>query len=84
MPFMSLVAGLVGYLAAKPFKQNYFVAGAVIAIIIPLSVSWMLTQLFGDPMLVTLPYLLIAEQIICLIGASMFKLIETRFKWWQA
>jgi uncharacterized membrane protein len=84
MPVMSLVAGLVGYLAAKPFKQNYFVAGAVIAIIIPLSVSWMLTQLFGDPMLATLPYLLIAEQIICLIGASMFKLIETRFKWWQA
>lgn len=84
MPFMSLVAGLAGYLMAKPFKQNYFVAGAVIATIIPISVSWMLSQLFGDPMLTTLPYLLIAEQIICLIGAGIFKLIETRFKWWQA
>jgi uncharacterized membrane protein len=84
MPFMSLLAGLLGYLAAKPFKQNYFVAGAVIATIIPISVSWMLSQLFGDPMLATLPLLLLAEQVICIIGATMFKLIETRFKWWQA
>jgi len=83
MPLMSLVAGLAGYLVAKPFKQNSFVAGAVIAMIIPISISWMLSQLFGDSMLATLPYLLIAEQIICLIGACMFKLIETRFKWWQ-
>jgi uncharacterized membrane protein len=84
MPLMSLVAGLAGYLAAKPFKQNYFVAGAVIATIIPVSISWMLSQLFGDAMLSTLPYLLVAEQIICLTGAGMFKLIESRFRWWQA
>jgi uncharacterized membrane protein len=83
MPLISLLAGLAGYLVAKPFKQNYFVAGAVIATIIPISLSWMLSQLFGTPMMATLPYLLIAEQTICLIGASMFKLIETRFKWWQ-
>ena len=81
MPLMSLLAGLAGYLAAKPFKHNYFVTGAIIATIIPISISWMLSQLFGDPMLATLPYLLIAEQIICLIGAGMFKLIENRFKW---
>ena len=84
MPLMSLLAGLAGYLAAKPFKQNYFVTGAVIATIIPVSISWMLSQLFGDAMLSTLPYLLVAEQIICLTGAGMFKLIESRFRWWQA
>jgi len=83
MPLMSLLAGLVGYLAAKPFKQNYFISGAVTATIIPISISWMLSQLFGEPMLATLPYLLLSEQTVCLIGASMFNLIETRFKWWQ-
>jgi uncharacterized membrane protein len=83
MPLMSLLAGLVGYLAAKPFKQNYFISGAVTATIIPISISWMLNQLFGEPMLATLPYLLLSEQTVCLIGASMFNLIETRFKWWQ-
>jgi uncharacterized membrane protein len=84
MPLMSLLAGLLGYLAAKPFKHNYFIAGAVIATIIPLSVSWMLSQVLNLPILATLPYLLLSEQIICLIGAVMFKLIETRSKWWQA
>jgi len=84
MPLMSLLAGLLGYLAAKPFKHNYFVAGAVIATIIPISVSWMLNQVLNLPVLATLPYLFLSEQIICLIGAGMFKLIETRFKWWQA
>jgi len=84
MPVMSLLAGLLGYLAAKPFKNNYFVTGAVIATIIPLSVSWMLNQVLGLPIIATLPYLFISEQIICLIGAVIFRLIETRFKWWQA
>ena len=84
MPIMSFIAGLVGYLAAKPFKNNYFVAGAVIATIISVSVSWMLSQplVLNLPILVTLPYLFVAEQIVCLIGATVFKLIETRFKWW--
>ena len=81
MPVMSFVAGIAGYLIAKRFNHNYFVAGAVIATIIPVSLSFMFSQ-FGSPMLVTLPYLLIAEQIVCLIGASVFRLIETRYKWW--
>lgn len=83
MPIMSLVAGLLGYLAAKPFKGNYFISGAVIATIIPLSVSWMLNQVLGVPIIATLPFLFISEQIICLLGAVVFKLIEKRFKWWQ-
>jgi uncharacterized membrane protein len=83
MPFMSFLAGVLGYLVAKPFKQNYYVAGAVIATVIPLSVSWMLNQLFKLPIFATLPYLFASEQAVCLIGASLFKLIETRFKWWQ-
>lgn len=82
MPFMSFLAGTFGYLLAKRFNHNYFIAGIVIATVISLSVSWMLNQLFGLPMLTTLPYLFISEQIVCFIGASLFKLIETRFKWW--
>ncbi len=83
MPAMSLVAGLIGYLAAKPLKNNYFVTGIVIATIIPLSVSWMLNQILELPLLATLPYLFISEQIICLLGAAVFTLIEKRFKWWE-
>ena len=82
MPFMSFIAGLLGYLVARKFKNDYFIAGGVIATIISISVSWMLNQLFNLHILATLPYLFISEQIICLIGASVFKLIETRFKWW--
>ena len=82
MPFMSFLAGILGYLVAKPFKNDYFVAGAVIATVIPLSVSWMLSQMFNLPMFATLPYLFASEQIVCFLGASLFKLIETRFKWW--
>jgi len=82
MPVMSFLAGILGYLVAKPFKNDYFIAGAIIATVIPLSVSWMLSQLFNLPMFATLPHLFVSEQIVCLIGASLFKLIETRFKWW--
>jgi len=82
MPIMSFLAGLLGYLVAKPFENNYFVGGAVIATIIPLSVSWMLSQLFNLSVFATLPYLFLSEQVICFIGAVIFKLIETRFKWW--
>jgi len=82
MPIMSLLAGLLGYLVARPLKNNYFVAGAVIAAIISSSVSWMLNQLFNLPLFATLPYLFISEQTVCLIGAIVFGLIETRFKWW--
>jgi uncharacterized membrane protein len=85
MPAMSLIAGLASYVVTKPFKNNYFIAGAVTATIISVSVSWMLSQplVLNVPMVITLPYLFIAEQIVCLIGATAFRLIETRFKWWQ-
>ena len=83
MPFMSLIAGLLGYVIADEFDGNYFVAGTVIAVITPLSVSWMLNQLFNLPIIATLPYLLIGEQLVCFIGACIFRLIDTRFRWWQ-
>ena len=82
MPIMSFLAGSLGYLIAKPLRNNYFVSGAVIAAIISISVSWMLNQLFNLPLFATLPYLFISEQAVCLIGAIVFKLIEARFKWW--
>jgi uncharacterized membrane protein len=83
MPVMSLIAGLLGHILAKKFGNNYFICGAVIATIIPLSVSWMLFQLFSEPIIATLPYLFISEQVVCLIGSVVFQAIETRFKWWQ-
>lgn len=82
MPVMSLLAGLLGYAIARKFRNNYFVAGAVIAVVIATSVSWMVSQLYGDAMLATFPLLLVSEQIVCFIGASVFKLLETRYKWW--
>ena len=83
MPIMSFVAGMLGYALARRFNSNYFITGAVIATIIPFSVSWMLNQLFNLPMLETLSYLFVSEQIICFIGALIFKLIDMRFKWWE-
>ena len=83
MPLMSLIAGLLGYEAAKRFNGNYYVCGVVIAIIIPLSVAWMLNQLFKLPLIVTLPGLLISEQMINILGSTIFKLIEHRYKWWE-
>ncbi len=82
MPIMTFLAGTLGFLVARPFKQNYFIAGAVIASVVSLSVSWMLSQMFSTPMLLTLPYLFVSEQTVCFGGAIMFRLIETRFKWW--
>jgi uncharacterized membrane protein len=82
MPVVSFLAGIFGYLVAKPFRSDYLIAGFVIATIVSLSVSWMLGQLFNLPMLVTLPYLFLSEQTVCFMGALLFKLIETRFKWW--
>lgn len=85
MPIMSLLAGLAGYAIAKPFKGNYFVSGAVTAAIISVCVSWMLSQplVLNLPIILTLPYLFAAEQIVCLIGAVAFSLIGAKFKWWQ-
>jgi uncharacterized membrane protein len=83
MPMMSLVAGLLGYVISRRFGNNYFICGAVIATIIPLSLSWMFLQLFNEPILASFPLLLIGEQAVCLIGSVVFQAIETRFKWWQ-
>ncbi len=83
MPVMSLVAGLLGYEASKRLGGNYVVCGIVIAVIIPLSVAWMLNQLFGLPVIATLPGLLVSEQIINVLGATLFKLVDARFRWWD-
>jgi uncharacterized membrane protein len=83
MPVVSLAAGIIGFVVAKRFNKNYFVEGAIIAVIVPIGVSWMLNQLFDLPWVATFPYLLISEQLVCLMGAFVFKLIELRFKWWE-
>jgi uncharacterized membrane protein len=83
MPVVSLLAGLGGYLVARRFNGNYFIAGAVIAIIIPTALSWMLNMIVGLPLLETFIYLLVSEQIVCFIGALIFRAIDTRFKWWN-
>ena len=83
MPLVSLIAGLAGYAAAHKFNGNYFICGAVIATIVPIGVTVMLYQLFGLPIPVTFAYLLVSEQIVCLIGASLFTLIDKRYKWWK-
>jgi uncharacterized membrane protein len=83
MPVMSLLAGLLGYEASKRLNGNYFVCGVVIALIIPVSVAWMLNQLFNLPLIATLPGLLISEQAINVIGSTLFKLIEQRYRWWD-
>jgi uncharacterized membrane protein len=83
MPFVSLAAGIMGFIVAKRFKESYFVEGAIVAVVVPIGVSWMLNQLFGLPLIETLPYLLVSEQAVCLLGAFVFKLIELRFKWWE-
>jgi len=82
MPTMSFIAGILGYILATKFNNNYFVTGIVIATIIPLSVSWMLNQVLSIPLLATLPYLFISEQIVCFLGSTIFKAIEKRYVWW--
>jgi uncharacterized membrane protein len=82
MPVMSLIAGLAGYLVAKQFNHNYFISGAVTAAIIAVSLSFMFGQLGIAPMLVALPYLFVVEQVVCLIGAFAFQVIDKRFKAW--
>ncbi len=83
MPFMSLVAGLAGYYAAKSFGKSYVVAGAVIAVIIPISVSWMLNQILGLPIAVTLPGLLVSEQIVNALGSIIFRAVDSRYRWYE-
>jgi len=84
MPIMSVIAGLAGFFVAKRFKQNYFISGAITAIIITLSLSFMFEQLGISPFLVALPMLLVTELASCIIGAVVFMLIDKRFKWWHS
>jgi len=83
MPLMSLVAGLAGYYAAKSFGRSYVVAGAVIAVIIPISVSWMLNQILELPIAVTLPGLFVSEQIVNALGSIVFRAVDTRYRWYE-
>ena len=82
MPIMSIIAGFTGFLAAKQFRQNYFVSGTVTAVIIAVSLSFMFEQLGISPFIAALPLLLVTELAACLIGAIVFTLIDKRFKWW--
>jgi uncharacterized membrane protein len=83
MPLMSLISGLIGFEASKRMNTNYYICGVIIAIIIPLSVAWMLNQLFNLPIIATFPGLFVSEQIINIIGSTIFKTIETRYEWWK-
>ena len=83
MPLMSIVAGLAGYYAAKSFGKSYVVAGAVIAVIIPISVSWMLNQILELPIAVTLPGLLLSEQIVNVLGSFIFRAVDSRYRWYE-
>ena len=82
MPIMSLISGLLGYEVAKRLGGGYWSCGVIIAIVIPLSVSWMLGQLFGLPLALTLRGIFASELVINLTGAFIFTLIEKRYKWW--
>jgi len=82
MPVMAFIAGILGYVFAKQFKNSYLVAGTVIAAIIAPSISLMLYLLFNLAILATLPYLLLSEESVCFIGAYTFRIIERRVTWW--
>jgi uncharacterized membrane protein len=84
-PFMSFSAGLIGYLAARVFKRfDYYICGAVHAVVISLAVSYMLEQVLYLPMTVTFIWILVSELILGFIGATVFTLIERRFgEWWK-
>lgn len=81
MPSASLVAGLIGYEAAKRLGGSYWTCGLIIALIIPICVSWMLLQLFGLPVGLTLPGLMVSELVINILGAGIFTVLERRTKW---
>jgi uncharacterized membrane protein len=83
MPVMSLLSGLLGYELARKFNESYYACGMVIGIIIPLSVAWMLNQLFNVDLIVSLPGLIVSEQAINLLGSTIFRLIEQRYIWWE-
>ena len=82
MPIMALISGIVAYEIAKIYNYSYIIAGFVIAIIIALSVSWMMNQLFLLPIIVTLPGILISEITVNILGVFMYRLIDTRISIW--
>jgi uncharacterized membrane protein len=82
MPVMSLVAGVLGYQIGKRFGESYLVTGMVIATVISFSVGWMLNQLFNIPLVVTVPGIFVSEQVVCMIGSYIFRMIESRYEWW--
>jgi uncharacterized membrane protein len=82
MPAASLAAGLIGHEAAKRLGGGYWVCGLVIGSIIPVCVAWMLEQLFGLPLAVTLPGLFVSEQLVNVAGSIIFTALDRRFKWW--
>ncbi len=83
MPVMSFIAGILAHVIARKFNNNYFICGAIIATVIPLSLSWMFLQLFNQPIIANFPMLFLGEQAVCFIGSVLFRMIDTRFDWWQ-
>ncbi len=82
MPVASLVAGILGYEAARRIGGGYWTCGLMIGVLIPISVSWMLLQLFGLPMLLSLPGLIASEMVINFIGAGIFSMLDKRVRWY--
>jgi len=84
MPFMSFVAGILGYWAAKLYsKADYYICGVVHAVVVAPAVSYMLEQIFFIPLLVSLPMIFTSELVTGILGAMIFKLIERRYVWWE-
>ncbi len=83
MPAASLAAGLIGYEAAKRLGGGYWTCGVVIGAIIPVCVAWMLQQLFGLPIVASLPGLLVSELLVNVVGSLAFTALDRRFRWWQ-
>jgi uncharacterized membrane protein len=83
MPVMGLISGLLGHAIAKRFSENYFIAGIFIATLISISLSWMFYEVYNLAIFATLPYLFVSEQIVCFLGACVFKALDTRYNLWK-
>jgi uncharacterized membrane protein len=84
MPAMSFIAGMLGYFAAKLWSSwDYYICGIVHAVVISLSVAYMLHMLSALPMFETFIPIFVSELILGFIGATLFKLIERRWTWWK-
>lgn len=79
MPLMNIVGGLIAW---KLSFKNYFLAGIVYATIIALSVAWMLNSLFGIPLIILIPSLIVSEQVAMFLGSIVFQAIEKRWRWY--